>query len=388
MLPKRKLMLTKKIAIDMAEDWGDVNKEYEKLFGSAKRVNLFDTEEEYNELRKYIMSEPQETYQANVLPFENVEISIVIEPKHKQEKTKGKAILNILESLRIKPKEASPSKKDNESIETDKHLFFIKEEGICDASGYYNKDLKYFFISKDSLVSYDTDMIYMVNDTENARENFLNKICEEVKGYYRVIRDAKCRSASAAACYVLGYISDQTCWKDSEGRLLSDVYPDVFSKPIQKNEVKQKRDHLLKKKKETHEKAEQNPPSVESKTKKTATKEYSSHYYYIVRENQGNRSCNAKGTYDKVNDKFIIMSGSELAQEVTSSYRYTASDIQRKKFIRLNCGNFKSDFKLKRDAICNSPDEAASFVLGEKANGWVEWKSKDGLSLESYISKV
>lgn len=76
-----------------------------------------------------------------------------------------------------------------------------------------------------------------------------------------------------------------------------------------------------------------------------------------------------------------------LAYEVTSSYRYTASDIKRKKFIQQNCVG-KYENKLKRDSICISPDEAACFVLGEKANGWVEWKSKDGKSLESYINKV
>ena len=32
----------------------NINEEYEKLFGSAKRINLFDTEEEYNELRESI----------------------------------------------------------------------------------------------------------------------------------------------------------------------------------------------------------------------------------------------------------------------------------------------------------------------------------------------
>ena len=102
----------------------------------------------------------------------------------------------------------------------------------------------------------------------------------------------------------------------------------------------------------------------------------------------GNRSCNAKGMYDKVNDKFVILEGSELSHEVTSSYRFTASDIKRNKFIKLNCGDSRYDIKLKRDAICNSPDEAACFVLGENANGWVEWKSKEGIPLESYVNKV
>lgn len=372
----------------MPEDGWDVNEEYEKLFGAAKQINLFDTKEEYYKLRQFIIDQPQETFVSKSLPFEGIVVKIE-KPKRKRERIKKphfKDIPNITEEIH---NVTQTTKEDLQPVVPNKHLFYIKEDGVCDAKGYYNEELKYFYVCKDSLVSYDTDLIYMINDAEKARENFLNKICEEVKGYYRVIRDAKCRSASAAACYVLGYISDHTYWKDSEGRLLSDVYPDVFSIPIQKNEVKQKRDQSSKKKQKTPKKEEQASKCEEPKNNKmTPPKGRPPRYYYIVREDQGNRSCNAKGTYDKVNDKFIILSGSELAQDVTSSYRFTASDILRKKFIQLNCGNSKRVFKLKRDAICNSPDEAASFVLGEKANGWVEWKSKDGISLESYISKV
>jgi len=365
----------------MTEEGWDVDKEYEKISGFIEHITLFDTEEEYNELRQFIMDQPQETYVTKSLPFEGVVISRE-EQKQKRERIKKAFIIEE------KHKTTQTPPNDSQHLISDKHLFFIKEKGVCDAKGYYNEELKYFFICKDSLVSYDTDLIYMSNDTENARENFLNKICEEDKGYYRVIRDAKCRSASAAACYVLGYISDQTYWKDSEGRLLSDVYPDVFSKPIHKNGVKQKRDQSSKKKQEIPKTEEKVPQSEKPKNKRMTPKGRPPRYYYIVRDNLGNRSCNAKGTYDKVNDKFILLSGSELAHEVTSSYRFTASDIKRKKFIQLNCGNSKWDFILKRDAICDSPDEAASFVLGEKTNGWIEWKSKDGISLESYISKV
>ena len=48
--------------IDMAGNGWNVNEEYERLFGAAKRVNLFDTEEEYNELRRFIMDQPQLTF--------------------------------------------------------------------------------------------------------------------------------------------------------------------------------------------------------------------------------------------------------------------------------------------------------------------------------------
>jgi hypothetical protein len=218
----------------------------------------------------------------------------------------------------------------------------------------------------------------MLNDEEKARDRFLKEVCEKDNGYYRVIRDAKCRSASAAACYVLGRESGQNSWMDSDGKLLYDVYPNVFSNPIEnkkpKKEIKHPEEPIKK------QKVKQGRPP---------------RYYYITREGIAGRSCNAKGEYDKINDKFVILAGSELSHEVSRTYSFSASDIKRKKFIQQYCGLARtysgisvSDYKLKKDGICNSPDEAACFVLGEVANGWKEWKSKDGISLEGYINKI
>lgn len=378
----------------MSEGGGDVNVEYEKLFGAAKRVNLFESEEEYDELRQYIIAQPRETYLTTEFPFDGIVLPIV-ERNLKIDERKKTIISKILTSLQEKLKSNLTPKNVTEPV-SNKHLFFIKEKGSCDAKGYYDEKTKFFYICKDSLVSYDTDLIYLANDTEKAREKFLKKICEEENGFYRVVRDAKCRSASAAACYVLGYLSDQSPWKDSEGKMLSEVYSDDFPVPNQKKVTKSKKEQTPKKREEAKKGEEkrspkqQKPPKFDEPkiTSKVAKVGRPPLYYYINRENMGNRSCSAKGMYDKVNDKFIIMEGSVLSAEVTSSYRFTASDIKRKKFIQLNCGNSRYDFKLKRNAICNSPNEAASFVLGENANGWVEWKSKEGNSLECYLNKV
>ena len=383
-------MHIRKIAIDMPEDSWDVNVEYEKLFGSAKRVNLFDTEEEYDELRQYIMADPQVTYVTNKLPFEGVEIAIGKEKyKCKRNSIKNSVIGDILCALIRNRQNMETSILQKASYEDGMHLFFIQENGVCDARGYYNEEQKYFYICKDSLVSYDTDLIYMINDKEKARINFLKKICEEENGYYRVIKDAKCRSALAAACYVLGRESEQDVWKDANGKSLSEVYPDLFS--ISNNDEKQefKTDELSQKNKEPiikHQK--QHKVEVPKNTTKGVRVGRPPRYYYISRENIGNRSCNAKGEYDKTNDKFTILAGSVLASDVISSYRYTASDIKRRKFIQQYCGPTRFDCKMRKDGVCNSPDEAACFVLGENANGWAEWKSKEGISLESYISKV
>lgn len=378
----------------MPEDGWDVNVEYEKLFGVVKRINLFDSEEEYDELRQYIIAQPQEAYLSKELPFDGMVIP-TLERKPRIGDKKKYLICEILTWLQEKHKDKS-SVKVIRPVYPDRHLFFIKEDGVCDAKGFYDEKTKFFFICKDSLVSYETDIFYVINDKEFARETFLKKICEKIKGYYRVVRDAKCRSASAAACYVLGSLSDYTSWKDTEGKTLTDIFPDDFSMPIQEKRTKPKKDQTPKKKEQTKRSVDsclnkqQKPPKVDesSQTTKEVRLGRPPRYFYIIRKDMGNKSCHAKGMYDKVKDKFIIMEGSELSHEVTSSYRFTASDIKRNKFIKLNCGNSQYDFKLKRDAICNSPDEAACFVLGENANGWVEWKSREGIPLEYYRNKV
>lgn len=347
----------------MIEDVCNVNEEYEKIFGESKRVNLFDTEEEYLELRQFIISAPNLPYLIDGLPFEGIRVVV----------NKEKRIQNLKQTNKIVAKDElahllSSLLNFSNFKNSGKHLFYIKEVGICNASGYYDEEKRYFYICKDSLVSYETDLFYMASDKDRLRLNFLNKICREENGYFRVIRDAKCRSASAAASYVLGRQSDFISWKDGQGKTLSDIYPGIYNLSIPKNEG------LPKVKQE---------PKVDKKAPKVGRPP---RYYYISRD-LGNRSCNAKGMYDKTNNSFIIMEGSVLVNEVTSSYRYSASDIKRKKFIQLNCeGEYHN--RLKRDVVCNSPDEAACFVLGDTVNGWEEWKSKGGVSLQSYISKM
>lgn len=360
---------------DMTVEGWDMNEEYEKIFGSAKRINLFDTEEKYNELRQFIIDQPQITYISDKLPFDGIENDVKKKQANQDEQT---AIEKDVK------KELSRLIKSLIDFSTHKvsrrHLFYIKEKGVCNASGYLDEENNFFYICKNSLVSYETDIFYMVSDKEKARQTFLNKICIEEVGYYRVLKDAKCRSASAAASYVLGHLADFVSWKDDHGRTLSEIYPNICFIPVSKKQGTSPKE-ALQKMKETPEKGgntqnKVNPPKVGRPPR----------YYYISRD-MGNRSCCAKGMYDKENNKFIIMEGSTLAYEVTSSFRYTASDIKRKKFIQLNCEG-KYENKLKRNAICNSPDEAACFVLGENADGWLVWKSKNGISLESYISKV
>ena len=452
----------------------NINEEYERIFGNAKTINLFDSDEEYENLRQYIISQPNDYMKNHTLPFDGIKLtpynefswnqeieSATNEGKHvffiKQSQpfckaacyfdaSKGSIILlkysyivssNSYESdlsllsgrrkllmykscqdnkgrfltenvICLSPLvtasyvlgrkadltewcdekgysivsfysdlarlQAQEIKKNNtEKEEQDKgdiiigllngitnylykmsnrHIFYIKENGVCHASGYLEEDSKQFFIQKGSLVSKESDQIYASSQSGKARLRFLDKACVLSSLYYYVSKDAKCRSASAAACYVLGRKADYTAWRDNYGKSLEDVYPNRFySLQSESSQLS-----LFSSKEE--------PP-----------------LFHIVKTDDSKRFCRASGSYDSMRNQFLILKDSVLSLDVSSSYRYTVADYQRQKFIKLNCVKKSNGFVMKRDALCDSPSAAASFVLGRNANGWLEWKDESNKTL-------
>ena len=93
----------------------------------------------------------------------------------------------------------------------------------------------------------------------------------------------------------------------------------------------------------------------------------------------------AFGVYD--GDKFEVLEGSAVSAEIRNSapnkvriLRNTAvanGDIQKE-------GN---TCRLKKSMSFSSPSYAASFVIGSSANGWIEWKNKDGKTLDELFRK-
>lgn len=453
-----------------------INGEYERLFGRAKSINLFDSDEEYENLRQYIVSQPNDYKKNRTLPFDGIilmpynefvwkqEIECATNNgKHvfyikqnqpfckaacyfdaskgtivllrysyivnsnsycndfallsgrrkllmhrscqdKQERyltenvrcssplvtasyvlgrkadlsewcdEKGKSIVTFysalakLQAQEIKKKEVEKEEQNkgrvllellngianylNKKI-TDKHLFYIEEDGVCCASGYLEEDSKQFFIQKGSLVSKESDIIYVSSQSGKARLRFLDKACVLKAHYYCVSKDAKCRSASAAACYVLGRNADFTIWKDEKGKSLEEVYPNrFFASQSGSSQLP-----LI---------FPQDEPPL----------------FHIVKTDEAKRFCRASGTYDSTGNQFLILKDSILSLDVSSSYRYTAADYQRQKFIKLNCVKKSNGFVMKRDAFCDSPSAAASFVLGRSANGWLEWKDESSRTLK------
>ena len=458
------------------EDKLDINIEYEKLFGRAKSINLFDSDEEYEYLRQYIVSHPSDYMRRRALPFDGIKLmpynefiwkqeieSAANDGKHvfyikqsqpfckaacyfdaskgalvilrysyivnsnsysddfallsgrrkllmhkcRQDKQgrfltenvrcpsplvtasyvlgrkadlsewcdeKGKSIVTFyselarLQAQEIKKKEVEQEEQNKGIVllellngisnylankEANRHIFYIEEDGVCSASGYLEEDSKQFFILKGSLVSKESDILYASSQSGKARLRFLDKACILQTRYYCVSKDAKCRSASAAACYVLGRKTDFTVWKDYKGKSLEEVYPNRFFAP--QTESPQLPLFL---------------PSDEPPL------------FHIVKTDDIKKYCHAFGTYDSTCNQFLILKDSVLSLDVSPSYRYTTADYQRQKFIKLNCIKKDNGFVMKRDALCDSPSTAASFVLGRSANGWLEWKDESNRTLK------
>ena len=235
-----------------------------------------------------------------------------------------------------------------------RHIFYIIEKGVCYASGYYEPETNYFYILKDSIVAFYVDKEYSQTNSGNARVRFIDKACSLEKNYYRVIKDAKCRSASAAACYALGRSATYVEWIDKNGKGLKDYYPLRFFQT--KEDV-----------------------NKSSKAFETSPKQ---HLFYIKKNLGLQRNCDSKGYYDPITKKFLLMEGSILSFDVTSSYRYTASEITRRLFIKKNCKIQNNGYLLKKDVILDSPSMASSYVIGHNCNGWIEWIDKNGKTLK------
>ena len=250
-------------------------------------------------------------------------------------------------------------KKDPEKA-VHRHIFYIEEQGLCKACGYYEPETNYFYIQKDSLVALFVDREYSYTNSGNARVRFIDKACVQEKTFFRVIKDAKCRSASAAACYVLGRSATYVEWIDKNGKGLKDFYPLRFFQT--KEDV-----------------------TISNKAVVTDPKQ---HLFYIKKNLGLLRNCDAKGYYDPITKKFLLKEGSILSLDVTSAYRYTASEISRGLFIKKNCKKQANGYYLKKDVLLDSPSMASSYVVGHNSNGWIEWLDSDGKTLREIYNPV
>ncbi len=148
-----------------------------------------------------------------------------------------------LESTLSSPVDNKPETTHRQLVDKEKnpdfpyHVFSITRVGKCDAQGYYNTTDGGFYILKGSLVSAEFETQLLSSPLQKTWKNFIDEHCElcslekgkltaEVK---KVKEDFRCGKASIAASLVLGRAANNAHWRDSDGHLLKDIYPDVFA---------------------------------------------------------------------------------------------------------------------------------------------------------------
>lgn len=242
-------------------------------------------------------------------------------------------------------------------LQSKKHVFYLKLYGICDASGYYEKEDGSFVVLKGSRFhkSVSPSLAYSLLGFTRAR--FIDTACIEDGNEYVVKEDTRCVSPSEASSYLQGKVASYVNWIDSEGKYLKDIYPERF----------------------VHAATNVNP--VPSEQKPVVTGQL--HVFFIKRDGTVGRNCDASGTYDPKTQKFTIRAGSVLALEMSTAFRYSAAGNVRRNFISKYCAKEGIGYRLRKDLICNSPSAAAALVMGSLANGWKVWKDVKGYSLDS-----
>lgn len=267
----------------------------------------------------------------------------------------------------IAPKPATPKLvfSNSASIKKEaKHLFYLNVSDQVKAFGYFEPGTKYFYICKDSTIEESLKGIPEDSDYALNRKRLIEKCAVKNLFGWKLIKDAKCRSATVAATYVKGRITEYVVWKDEKGLGLGDVYPEFFKK-----------------------KAAEQPVKKDSFSEFIAQMAAINHLFYIRREFDTNDTCDATGHYDPASKTFILHKDSVLSLEVTSEIRYSALDIQRRFFIKKHCIKQSNGYRLLHDFACSSPDQAALFALGCKEDGWEEWEDKDGKTLGEIFKK-
>ena len=94
------------------------------------------------------------------------------------------------------------------------------------------------------------------------------------------------------------------------------------------------------------------------------------------------RGCDAKGFYNS--NGFTVLKGSVIAKTTTPSFNW--AEKRTIMMAEYTCAE-GADLVMTSDKTFSTPSAAADFCLGRSANGWTEWKDKDGNTLDSVYRK-
>ena len=259
-----------------------------------------------------------------------------------------------------KKKEVEPSTTQAKA-KPSQHIFNLLL-GECKASGYFLPEDGVFYVCAGSIVDEGLEIT-------PKRQRFFDKSCEKTASGWKVIKEAKCINATAAARYVTGMDVDYTLWRDNNGKYLKDYYPNYFF-------IGGTQDSVVKK------------PSQSSKGNDTSDKpkiRWGAHAFYLRTPIGESDVYDAKGYYDPTSGQFTIKEGSLLSL-TTKAAKFDQSAVGRLRVnvINENCTRERIGYRLKADEIFKDPIFAASVVMGKTVNGWNMWQDSKGCFLSAY----
>ena len=92
--------------------------------------------------------------------------------------------------------------------------------------------------------------------------------------------------------------------------------------------------------------------------------------------------ANGRGLYTQ--DGFVVLSGSSGRKEVVPSLVGTPNEALRRSLLDAGVLRIEGDMVVfAKDHLFRTPSGAAITLLGRTANGWVEWKSNEGQTLDA-----
>ena len=96
------------------------------------------------------------------------------------------------------------------------------------------------------------------------------------------------------------------------------------------------------------------------------------------------KSENDTKAYGKLTSEgFVVLQNSHINSNLSDSLSSGYKGLRDKYAFQID-----NESKLKNDILFNSPSAASSFVLGRNSNGRVDWKTKDGKTIETIESEV
>ena len=97
--------------------------------------------------------------------------------------------------------------------------------------------------------------------------------------------------------------------------------------------------------------------------------------------------ANGRGLYTQ--EGFVVLKGSMGRRENVPSIIGTAGERLRERLLESRVMRADGDkVVFERDHLFKSPSMAALAVMGRSSNGWIDWKTKDGKTLDEVKRQI